>query len=169
MRNTGEGGNMTILNISHVHWEIFSEQKKDYFLSFCLPQNKILKMVFNSWRQQSFTDKKALFWQMNFLTPFPVFSPIPLVGREGATNCVCTHLIARASASQHQIQLGMCNNYKYSSLDRIGSQYLVGLEKYKYWIKILMELGNLIDLERLRLGGVLGDWIHWHSDVLASV
>lgn len=167
MRNTGEGGNMTILNISHVHWGIFSEQKKDNFLSFCLPQNKRKKIAVNSWRQQSFTDKKALSWQLIFLTPFPVFSPVLLVGRGGATSCMSAHLIARASASQPQIQLGMWDNYKYSPSDRIGSLCLVGLQIHKSWIKILME-----DLGRVEIWWCLhvsGDWIHWHSDVLASI
>lgn len=118
----GEVGNMKILNISHVYWGIFSEQKIDHFLSLCLPQSKRKKWLLIA-GGNSFTDKKTLFWWMNFLTPFPVFSPVLLAEREAATSCVSAHLIA--SVSQPQIQLGMCNNCKYSPLELAASAWWV--------------------------------------------
>lgn len=103
----------------------------------------------------------------NFLTSFPVFFPVLLAGRDGATSCVSALLIARASVSQPQIQLGMWDNSKYSPSDGTGIQYLVSLEKCKYWIKIIME--GLGKVEIWWCLHVSGDWMHWHSDVLASI
>lgn len=71
----GEVGNMKILNISHVYWGIFSEQKIDHFLSLCLPQSKRKKWLLIAGGNRALQTKKLYFDEWIFSLLF-LFSPL---------------------------------------------------------------------------------------------